>query len=221
MSSAILPQVVLVEWCAATAENVEPRLRTKQLPALDTAARLGAWTALPACASDAAWPWPERFADFHAANRRVFARGWPTEAGNADDDTCVAPEDIDARVLAFFPPLDGASLAELRRVLAMLYSVHNALIDAAADESAPALLAGRYDLIGSISRFYARESSLPQALRAAYQLLDLLLADLNAARNPAGALLVCARTGNAQSGFACFFAAKLPRAEWPRLVEPR
>jgi len=206
-------KVLIVEWAGATWSDLLHRLQSNQLPTLQRVAAAGLHTALTTSPAEPSLLGRslELLTD---AGVNIAA---PTPA-TLPEEARVTPDELDPALLQQFPPDEEARPA-LTAALCDLYAVHNeTVVQLSAAETQ--LAVSRHDFLQHIDAAFTRSPSLSVARRNAFQLLDLLLADLLHQTGGRIAVVICSAGSPSRSGF-CLHAEHGKRAaELPRLPSP-
>jgi hypothetical protein len=209
--SALTPsrQLLVIEWTALSWPDLLYRHQARQLPALASLAQAGNAATLNTT--------PETWPLSHSLTL-LRESGVPVLVLNAADlpaEARVQPDELAPELLSQFPP-DEVARPALTAALCDLYSAHNELIIELSD-STPRLITVRYDLIPQIESAYAHSPFLAPALRAGFQILDLLLHDARAHLAPQAGMLLCSAGRAPHPGCAFYSLPGVTREKLPRL----
>jgi hypothetical protein len=203
-------RVLLVEWVGVTWPDLLPRLQAGHLPALRTVVASGVYATLAPCPADR-WPLSRSLGLLAEAGVEMAA---PIPA-NLPAEARVLADDLDPTLLQQFPA-DTEAQSILTSALCSLYEMHNEIVVQLGAASLR-LVVARHDFLAQVDAAYARSSSLPQARRMAFQLLDLLLHDLRHQAGSGAAIVVCSSGLPGRSGFCLHAVPGDPASKLPRL----
>ncbi len=206
-------KVLIVEWAGATWSDLLHRLQSNQLPTLQRVAAAGLHTALTTSPAEPSLLGRslELLTD---AGVNIAA---PTPA-TLPEEARVTPDELDPALLQQFPP-DEEARSALTAALCDLYAVHNETV-IQLSAAGIQLAVSRHHFLQHIDAAFAQSPSLPVARRHAFQLLDILLADLLHQTGGRISVVICSAGSPSRSGF-CLHAEHGKRAaELPRLPSP-
>lgn len=204
------PAVLLVEWGGVTWPDLLPRVQAGHLPALRIVAAMGVASNFPACREDE-WPLDQSIKWLVDAGVGVLA----VESATLPDGARVAGDELDPSLCRQFPD-DAAARPGLTAALCVLYALHNETVARSAEPEVQ-LVVARHDFVARVDAAYAHSALLPQARRAAFQVLDVLLADLRHQVGGRAAVVVCSPGLPGRRGFCLHGLLGTPTATLPRL----